>query len=88
MPDQCPNCGQDYVIEPGFYFGASMISYIVQIGMIAIVGLALYLFGVRTRGPYIIGISATILLTVPYVMTLSRAIWLSFFVKKQERENI
>ncbi|MEO1450452.1 MAG: DUF983 domain-containing protein, partial [Bacteroidota bacterium] len=31
MPPACPVCGQDYVIEPGFYFGASYISYALNV---------------------------------------------------------
>src|SRR5690606_14294140 len=27
MPDRCPNCGQDFFIEPGFYLGAMWVSY-------------------------------------------------------------
>ena len=28
MPDQCLNCGQNFMPEPGFYYGAMFISYI------------------------------------------------------------
>lgn len=28
MPDRCPYCGQSYIPEPGFYYGAMFISYI------------------------------------------------------------
>ncbi|MCB0617609.1 MAG: DUF983 domain-containing protein [Saprospiraceae bacterium] len=28
MPDRCAVCGQNYMPEPGFYFGAMFISYI------------------------------------------------------------
>ncbi|MEL6924222.1 MAG: DUF983 domain-containing protein, partial [Bacteroidota bacterium] len=28
MPERCPNCGQNYMPEPGFYYGAMFISYI------------------------------------------------------------
>ena len=86
MHDECPNCGQDYVIEPGFYFGAAMISYIIQIGLIGSIAIGMYLFGVRNKWAYMIAMSTVILLSVPYMLTISRAIWLSFFVRKQEKE--
>ena len=28
MPDRCPSCNQNYMPEPGFYYGAMFISYI------------------------------------------------------------
>jgi uncharacterized protein (DUF983 family) len=30
MPDNCPHCGQSYLPEPGFYYGAMFISYILS----------------------------------------------------------
>lgn len=84
MPPTCPNCNQDFVIEPGFYFGAMMFTYIIQVFAAALIGLAMYAAGVRKANHYIIPISALILLTSPYVLCISRAIWLSLFVRKQE----
>ncbi len=28
MPDTCPHCGQSYLPEPGYFYGAMFISYI------------------------------------------------------------
>lgn len=86
MHDECPNCGQDFVIEPGFYFGAAMISYIIQVVLIAGIAFSMYFAGVRNKWAYMIAMSSIILLSVPYMLTISRAIWLSFFVRKQENE--
>ncbi|MDX2249296.1 MAG: DUF983 domain-containing protein [Bacteroidia bacterium] len=83
MPDECPNCGQDFVIEPGFYFGAAMISYVIQVFMIGICAAVVYLVGGREPLQYIISISLVILVTAPYVMVVSRGLWLSIFVKKE-----
>lgn len=84
MPDECANCGQDFVIEPGFYFGAAMVSYILQVFMIAIGGGVVYLLGGDHPLHYVGGISAFILLTAPYVMVFSRGLWLSFFIRKPD----
>lgn len=84
MPPNCSNCQQDFVIEPGFYFGAAMISYALQTIVAAIIGVSMYFAGVRQANHYIIPIGALILLSSPYVLCLSRAIWLSIFVRKQE----
>ena len=83
MPPTCPNCQQDYVIEPGFYFGAAMISYAIQVLAAAVIAIIMFFSGVRKANHYIIPIGALILLSSPYVLCLSRAIWLSIFVRKQ-----
>ena len=28
MPDACPHCGQSYLPEPGYFYGAMFVSYI------------------------------------------------------------
>ncbi|MEZ4826883.1 MAG: DUF983 domain-containing protein [Bacteroidia bacterium] len=84
MPDECPHCGQDFVIEPGFYFGAAMISYVIQVFMIGICAGVVYLAGGREPWHYIVAISLVILVTAPYVMVVSRGLWLSIFVKKDD----
>lgn len=30
MPNHCDKCGQKYFLEPGFYYGAMFISYIIS----------------------------------------------------------
>ena len=46
MPLQCPACGQPFVIETGFYWGAMYISYILTVFFSAINVLVLwFLFG-------------------------------------------
>ena len=29
MYENCPKCGQDFVVEPGFYLGAMWVSYLL-----------------------------------------------------------
>lgn len=41
MHQNCPHCGQDFRIEPGFYFGASYFSYAFNVALI-ITFVALY----------------------------------------------
>ena len=86
MYKECSNCGQDFVIEPGFYFGAAMISYIIQVLVIAFSAIGVYFLGGTKSIHYILWIIGMILLTTPYVMVLSRSIWLSFFVRKNEAQ--
>ena len=83
MYQECTKCGQDFVIEPGFYFGGAMISYIVQMFMIALSAVGVYFAGGTKPMHYILPISAILLVTTPYIVLVSRAIWLSFFVKRE-----
>ncbi len=86
MDEKCPSCGQRLEIELGFYYGTSYVSYMISVA-----------FSVATFIPWclLIGIStddnrvfwwmginiALLILLQPYFMRLSRALWLSFFVR-------
>lgn len=82
MPDHCPVCGQPFSLEPGFYFGATYVSYAINIGLF--MGFFVVSFFVL-HIPYTIwtsmGLVAAALLLTPILFRLSRAIWISFFVK-------
>jgi hypothetical protein len=86
MHTRCPVCQQYLELEPGFYYGTSYVSYSLTVALSvgtflawwAIVGLSLN----DNRLFWWIGINTVILiLSQPYLMRLSRSIWLSFFVK-------
>ncbi len=86
MNTRCPVCGQILEIEPGFYFGTSYVSYMLTVALSAttfvawwvIIGLSLN----DNRLFWWIGVNTVILLlSQPYLMRLSRSMWLSFFVK-------
>src|SRR5882757_7095042 len=86
MNTRCPVCGQVFEIEPGFYFGTSYVSYMLTVALSAttfvawwvIIGLSLN----DNRLFWWIGFNTVILLlSQPYLMRLSRSMWLSFFIK-------
>lgn len=86
MNEKCPVCGQKTEIEPGFYYGTSYVSYALTVAFSASTFVAWWvLLGFSTEDNRIfwwLGINgALMLLLQPYFMRLSRAIWLSFFVK-------
>ena len=81
MPDKCPVCGQSYMPEPGFYYGAMFLSYIMT-GFFCI----LFMFAVHWG----IGLSLTksfiILLAIlavafPFIFRMSRSLWLNMMEK-------
>ena len=81
MPNNCTKCDQDFQIEPGFYYGAMYSSYAITIIINAAVFLTLASFLEYNLGLFL-GIDLFILLiTMPYVFKISRAIWLAIMIK-------
>jgi rRNA maturation protein Nop10 len=86
MYDNCPVCGQQTEIEPGFYYGTSYVSYAITVAFSASTFVAWWvLIGLSTEDNRLfwwIGINSGIMILLqPYIMRLSRVMWLSFFVK-------
>lgn len=86
MPENCPQCQQRTEIEPGFYYGSAYISYALTVAISVasfiawwvIIGLSLD----DNRLFWWLGLNACLLIFLqPWLMRLSRSIWLSFFVK-------
>jgi uncharacterized protein (DUF983 family) len=91
MHENCPVCGQPMEIEPSFYYGTGYVSYALAVGVTiasfiawwVIVGLSLH----DNRFFWWIGFNAVLLLVLqPYLMRLSRTVWLSFFVRYDKNE--
>lgn len=86
MPEKCPVCEQPMELEPGFYFGTAYVSYSLTVAFSAATFVAWWvLIGLSTHDNRIfwwLGINGVLMLLLqPYLMRLSRTIWLSFFVK-------
>ena len=86
MYDRCPVCGQPLDMEPGFYYGTNMISYMLAV-LICVITFCLWwiLIGFSltdNRFFWWLGINAVLLIVLqPPLMRLSRTIWLAFFVR-------
>ena len=86
MNERCPVCGQPLNMEPGFYYGTNMTSYILAI-LVSIISFILWilLVGISlqdSRFFWWIGFNAVLLLALqPPIMRISRTVWLTFFVK-------
>lgn len=80
MPDKCPVCGEDFLRESGFYWGAMMVSHATTTIIAVIVHLIVYSFVGWDIIPNIVSIIAVILIMFPIVFRNSRAIWINFFV--------
>ncbi len=85
MHTACPVCQQPYSLEPGFYFGASYVSYGLNIALFIGTFIVLF-FGFHIGFSLKIGISMVVMavLITPPLFRLSRAMWLSFFVRYEK----
>jgi uncharacterized protein (DUF983 family) len=92
MYRSCPKCGADFVKEPGFYFGASYVSYALTIAIWVAVLIALITFdtlnliefGFLTHpGTLLISGISVLIILLPILYRVSRSIWLAGFTKRK-----
>jgi hypothetical protein len=86
MNKHCPKCGQATEIEVGFYYGTSYVSYALTVGLslisLAIWGMTIGLSVNDNRFFVWMGVNAVLLILLqPWLMRLSRSLWISWFVK-------
>ena len=89
MHDNCPVCKQKYDLEPGFWYGTGYVSYALAVAISVTTFIAwLVLIGVSTDDNRIFYwlISNAVILVVlqPWLMRLSRVIYMRFFVRYDE----
>ncbi|WP_317043481.1 DUF983 domain-containing protein [Niastella vici] len=86
MNDKCPVCNQIFELEVGFYYGTAYVSYALTVALSVTSFVAWWvLIGMSVndnRFFWWLGFNIILLIVLqPYLMRLSRAIWLSFFVR-------
>lgn len=81
MYDQCTYCKQNFYPEPGFYFGAMFISYIIGSFLFLIPGLfVVFYFGWTPNQAMALIIFMGIVLYLP-LLRGSRVLWIHFIMK-------
>jgi hypothetical protein len=77
MYPQCTHCGQDFLIEPGFYMGASYIGYAFT-AVITVIGALAYIFLFPTVNEWlvIVGILLVIAGLLPLIFRYGRTLML------------
>ncbi len=86
MHDNCPVCNQKYDMEPGFWYGTGYVSYALAVAVSVTTFVAWFvLIGVSTddnRIFYWLILNAVLLVLLqPWLMRLSRVIYIRFFVR-------
>lgn len=89
MYDHCPVCHQKFELEPGFWYGTGYVSYALAVAFSVFTFLVWWLIiGISVNDNRVLywlifnGVSLAIL--QPWLMRLSRVIYLNFFVKYNE----
>lgn len=86
MPEHCPVCGQKYELEVGFYYGTGYVSYALSVALFFI-NLAWYwlIFGLSVQDYsifyYLITSISIVVILQPWLMRLSRVLYLNIFVR-------
>jgi len=85
MNKQCLLCGQPTEIEVGFYYGTAYVSYALTVALSVASFVAWYVIigmSVNDNRFFIwLGVNAVLLVLLqPWLMRLSRSIWISWFV--------
>lgn len=87
MPDHCPVCQQKYMPEPGFYYGAMYISYVLW----AFISLALCLtlvfafdWSVNSAFLLLLFISAIFFV---WLFRISRSIWIHIAIRYEPQKK-
>lgn len=86
MPRRCPECGQPFELEVGFWYGTAYVSYALSVALSVATFVAWYvLIGMSTKDSrffWWLGTNIVLLVLLqPWLMRLSRVIYLYFFVR-------
>ncbi|MBE9460853.1 DUF983 domain-containing protein [Dyadobacter subterraneus] len=84
MPDNCPVCGQDFKIEPGFYIGALWTSFPIVIFLMTLLSVLLLVFVKMQLEWFFVAITIILFSLQPIIIRLGRAIWINIFVDFEE----
>lgn len=86
MNEKCPVCDQPMEIEVGFYYGTAYVSYALTVAFSGVTFVAWWIligFSLSDhRFFWWMGLNmVALIISQPYFMRLSRAIWLSFCIR-------
>ncbi len=81
MKGECPHCGQDFMPEPGFYYGAMFISYIFTAWFCILFVLFLHWVLDWSTAASFAALIAVCAIFFVYFFRLARSIWLNINYK-------
>ena len=87
MHERCSNCDLKYSLEPGFFQGAAYVSYALQVLNCLIVFNLFFWFDIMHWKTLVYVIIIFLVLITPYVVVLSRCIWLYLFIPHESKNK-
>ena len=89
MHENCPVCNQKFDLEPGFWYGTGYVSYALTVGISAITFVAWWvIIGISFNDNrviwWLVSNSIAIIVLQPWIMRLSRAVYLYIFVHYED----
>ena len=84
MNDYCGHCGLKYQIEPSFFYGAMYVSYGLNVAVGVAVFILSFVFFNSSMKQAFIAIIISMVVAFPYVLRLSRNIYINLFVTYDE----
>ena len=84
MNENCSHCGLKYQIEPSFFYGAMYVSYGLNVAIGIAAFIVSYVFFKTSLKIAFISIIATLIISFPLVLRLSRNIYINMFVSYDE----
>lgn len=81
MNKECACCGQNFEPEPGYYWGAMYVSYMLNTALFVAVWVALGFMVEQVTVTMIV--ASLVFITIfflPYIFRLSRAAWIAIFI--------
>ena len=80
MNENCSHCGLHYQIEPSFFYGAMYVSYGLNVAIGIAAFIISFVFFDSNLKVALIVIIASLILSFPFVLRLSRNIYINMFV--------
>jgi len=80
MNEKCSHCGLKYQIEPSFFYGAMYVSYGLNVATGIAAFIVSFVFLKTTIEQSFLAIIITLIVLFPFVLRLSRNIYINMFV--------
>lgn len=84
MPDRCAHCNLKLEPQPGYYWGAMFISYILSGWVFLVIALILIFLAGWSVNQGMLAVLAVAALTYMKFLRLSRSLWIHLMVKFDE----
>lgn len=87
MPERCEVCGQRMEPEPGFYFGAMFLSYIISGWALLLISLSLVFYFKWSVGVAMGVVLLVAALSYVKLLRFSRSLWMHLMVKYEPHHS-